>query len=174
MYLESMTTYLVFILSTRSFRLGPYYKWGRESQQDPFKGGINLWRDDLKTILKLQHFVSVTSKLLSQAFPKLKNCHAGVKHQVEWKSSAEGADADSEVCRNLRSTLWNVLCDVNSFTFFDKERKTTTIAWVWAFRVKLFIFNLFHFYIQVIDSLSCSLNHSQHCKPHSMMRMEVV
>lgn len=37
-----MATYLVFILSARSLRLGPNHKWGGEAQQNPFEGGINL------------------------------------------------------------------------------------------------------------------------------------
>ena len=59
-----MATYLVFILSARSLRLGPNHKWGGQAQQNPFEGGINLRRNDLKAVLKLEHFVSVTSELL--------------------------------------------------------------------------------------------------------------
>jgi hypothetical protein len=49
---------------------------------------------------------------------------------VERESSAEGVDANSEVCWNLRSSLGKVLRDVSIFTFLDKESKTATIAWV--------------------------------------------
>lgn len=98
----------------------------------------------------------------------------GVKHQVEREGSAEGADADSEVRRDMGGALCKVLCDGGIFTFFDEEGKTATIAWVRAIGAQFLTGNLFHLQVQPVDLLASGLNHPWHSKPHDMVRMEVV
>lgn len=169
-----MATYLVFVFSARSLGLGPDHEWGGQAQQDPLEGGVNPGRHDLEAVLELEHFVGIAAQLLPQAFPQLKHGHVGVKHQVEREGSAEGADADSEVCGDLGGALGKVLRDVGVITFFDEEGKTAAVARVRSIRAQLLAGNLLHRHVQPVDLLGCGLDHPRHCKPHGTVRVEIV
>lgn len=169
-----MATYLIFVLSATSLGLGPDHEGGGQAQQDPVEGGLHPRGHDLEAVLELEHFMSVAPQLFPQAFPQLEDGHVWVKHQVEGESSAEGADADSEVRRHVGGTLGKVLRDVGVFPFFDKEGKTAAVAGGRSVRAQLLSGHPLHSHVQPVDLLGCGLDHPQHREPHGVVGVEIV